>query len=173
MTAFIRKHAVWLSLLPVLAVMVMIFLFSAQNGEKSGHTSEKIVRVAIELTQPDFDSLPKQEQVRIHARVSFSVRKLAHFTEFAMLGFTLMLHVIAVGTRTRVKWPPLWAFVVGALYAVTDELHQGLVSGRSPAALDVGIDSLGVLCGVSLLWLLAWLRKKMADGSPIEAEPQE
>lgn len=159
MVAMIRRHAVWLSLLPVLAVMVMIFCFSAETGEKSGRTSDKIVRVAIELTQPDYERLPRQEQARIHTRVSFSVRKLAHFTEFAMLGFALMLHVTVIGTRTRVRLPALWALGGGVLYAVSDELHQGLVSGRSPAALDVGIDSLGVLCGLGVLCLILCLLK--------------
>ena len=43
------------------------------------------------------------------------------------------------------------AFVLGALYAVTDELHQVFVPGRMGSPLDVAIDVVGVAGGV-LLW---------------------
>lgn len=49
------------------------------------------------------------------------------------------------------------AFLLAALYSVTDEFHQSFVTGRHPAITDVGIDSLGAIFGLSLR---AWYRSK-------------
>ncbi len=42
-----------------------------------------------------------------------------------------------------------WAF--GTLYAITDEIHQLFIQGRSCEFRDVCIDSLGVLTGIVLM----------------------
>ena len=52
------------------------------------------------------------------------------------------------------------AFVLGALYAVSDELHQMFVAGRMGSPLDVGIDTVGVACGV-LLWQRAFRARRL------------
>jgi VanZ family protein len=43
------------------------------------------------------------------------------------------------------------AFALGALYAVSDELHQSFVPGRLGSPLDVAIDAAGVAVGI-VLW---------------------
>jgi len=69
------------------------------------------------------------------------LRKLAHAAEYAVLGALLV----------RAMRNPLLAFALGALYAVSDEVHQALVPGRMGSPLDVAIDAVGVMCGV-VLW---------------------
>jgi VanZ family protein len=66
------------------------------------------------------------------------LRKLGHVTEYAVLGALL----------ERALWRPLPAFVLGAAYAASDELHQHFVPGRTGAPLDVAIDAVGVLIGI-------------------------
>lgn len=44
----------------------------------------------------------------------------------------------------------LMAILFGMLYAVSDELHQWFVEGRSCELRDVGIDTTGVILGTSL-----------------------
>ena len=68
------------------------------------------------------------------------LRKVAHTTEYAVLG-TLLVRATGRGGI---------AFALGALYAVSDEVHQTLVPGRMGAPLDVVIDTVGVACGVVL-----------------------
>ena len=68
-------------------------------------------------------------------------RKLAHATEYAVLGFLLLR---ALGR----EW---WALALGITYAVTDEIHQHFVSGRHGAPVDVLIDTIGVTVGVFVL----------------------
>ncbi len=66
------------------------------------------------------------------------VRKLAHLTEYAVLGALL----------ERALPRPLPAFVLGVAYAASDELHQHFVPGRTGEPLDVAIDAVGVLVGI-------------------------
>ena len=69
------------------------------------------------------------------------LRKLAHAAEYAVLGALLVRATAKSGL----------ALAVGALYAVSDEIHQAFVPGRMGRPLDVAIDVLGLACGV-LLW---------------------
>ena len=71
------------------------------------------------------------------------LRKLAHATEYAVLGVLLV----------RALQRELPALALGVAYAASDELHQAFVRGRHAAALDVAIDSVGLVLGV-----LAWRR---------------
>jgi VanZ family protein len=69
------------------------------------------------------------------------LRKLAHSAEYGVLGALLVRATEKAGL----------AFVLGTLYAVSDELHQAFVPGRMGSVLDVGLDAVGVACGV-VLW---------------------
>jgi VanZ family protein len=78
----------------------------------------------------------------------FVLRKLAHLSEYAILGALL--------ARALPRLAALWA---GIAYAVTDELHQHFVPGRHAALLDVAIDATGVLAGILVLRRLARRRR--------------
>ena len=160
MKAFVQKHKILLTLLPVLAVMIMIFCFSGENAQESNSSSGVVVNWIYVLFYPDFDKLAPSEQVRIAGIVSYLVRKSAHLVEFALLGFALFAHVCALSSRVKIQRPRLLSFGIGALYAVSDELHQTFISGRSGQLSDVMLDSVGVLIGIMLLWCLLRRRKK-------------
>ena len=69
------------------------------------------------------------------------LRKCAHVTEYAILGFLLLR---AIGRE-------LPALLVGVAYAATDELHQHFVAGRHGSPVDVLIDTVGLLIGTVLV----------------------
>lgn len=155
MKKWIKKNSIVLSLVLVLAVMVMIFCFSAQNGQQSGAMSGKITRWVLSLVIPDFSEFSPEKQDSFLRTVGLIIRKLAHFSEYALLGFSLLLHIHQIEKKTRVRLPWLWAWGVGTLYAASDEFHQGFVAGRGPSVVDVMIDSAGVIAGVLvMLWIL-------------------
>lgn len=81
-----------------------------------------------------------------------TVRKLAHFTEFALMGFWFMLclRVYTCHFIKHVSWP----LFCGLLVAVLDETVQLYVPGRSSSVRDVLIDFGGVLCGLFLALLI-------------------
>ena len=75
------------------------------------------------------------------------LRKIAHAFEFGVLGALLV----------RATGGPRLAFALGTLYAVSDEVHQSFVPGRMGSAVDVAIDTVGVLGGV-VVWQLTCAR---------------
>ncbi len=87
----------------------------------------------------------------------YVVRKLAHFAEFALLGFWFML-CLRVYTRRFVRHTG-WPLFFGLLVANLDELIQLYVPGRSSSVRDVFLDFLGVLAGLfAALLLLLFVR---------------
>jgi len=70
------------------------------------------------------------------------VRKVAHFTEFGVLGALWS----GYGRRRPLRWT--WMYGLGV--AAADECLQFLSPDRGPAVTDVAIDYAGYLCG----WLL-------------------
>ncbi len=85
------------------------------------------------------------------------MRKLAHFAEFALLGFWFML-CLRVYTRRFVRHTG-WPLFFGLLVANLDELIQLYVPGRSSSVRDVFLDFLGVLAGLfAALLLLLFVR---------------
>jgi len=70
----------------------------------------------------------------------FALRKVAHVTEYAILG----------GLLVRALGRPLPAVAAGVAYAASDEFHQHFVRGRHGNVIDVAIDAVGVLIGVAL-----------------------
>ncbi|MDD5020100.1 MAG: VanZ family protein [Candidatus Omnitrophica bacterium] len=78
--------------------------------------------------------------------------KLCHFLEYFPLGLLLMWAFRSSWNRSRIHTLLTVAFVV-MLYALTDELHQFFVPGRSPDVLDGAMDVLGgVIGGVFYPW---------------------
>ena len=71
------------------------------------------------------------------------VGKLAHVTEYAILGW-----LIQRAFDYRSKWWKSWLIAVA--YAVTDEFHQSFVPGRAALATDVLIDSAGMVIGLAI-----------------------
>lgn len=164
MKDWIRKHSILLSLFLVIAIMVMIFCFSAQTGVESGAMSGRITRWVLSLVVPGFGDFSQEKQEAIRSTVSFVVRKLAHFSEYALLGFSLMLHIAQIEKKITVRLPWLWSWAVGTLYAASDEFHQGFVAGRGPSVRDVMIDSSGVIAGtLLLLWIIQRRTRKKAS----------
>ena len=88
------------------------------------------------------------------------LRKLAHFLEFASLGLLL-------GWRISMDRQNKWILptaLSGVSVACVDELLQHFSPGRAPGILDVGIDSAGILLGMSLLILGKHITKKQLNG---------
>lgn len=84
----------------------------------------------------------------------YTIRKLAHFSEFALEGFLLML-CLRVYTSHFVRHMS-WPLLAGMSTALTDETIQTRIAGRTSSVIDVWIDMAGVVAGlfVALIILL-------------------
>ena len=131
-----------------IATAIAIFCFSAQQGPDSAALSEGVTLTVARAVRPGFDALPAAEKMTFMEWLEHIVRKCAHFSEFALLGFNLAcwLRLRRYDKPLAAAVPPAW--LIATLYAGTDELHQMFVSERGPAVLDVCIDSAGALSGI-------------------------
>lgn len=85
----------------------------------------------------------------------YNLDKLAHFSEYLGLGL-LTARALGAYARTGARALSL-AVLLCALYAVSDEVHQLFVPGRSADLLDLLADVLGAGSGAAL-WL-RWSRR--------------
>ena len=121
-------------------IMVVIFVHSAMPAEMSSIESSVFERFVASILGVAPES------------VTFAVRKCAHFTEYLVLGLFMML--AAVNTRRQKKSAyitGLITWIIGTAYAVSDELHQLFVPGRSCELRDMCIDAAGIFCGVLII----------------------
>ena len=122
-----------------------IFNFSAQDGKKSSGISLKltkcIVNIVSNIKDMDYEKCVKS----LHP----IVRKLAHFSIYAVVGFSLM--GLFNTYKIQDKYKVIWTIIIGAIYASSDEFHQRFIPGRGPSIKDVGIDTLGVIFGMLVI----------------------
>ena len=166
-----RLHYIFVTL--TIIWMAVIFIFSSQNGETSSNTSGKVVDVVLDISVPDFDNYSEAKQNEILGVVSLIVRKGAHFTEFAILGFLCLSTLITKKMKhchNKSEYYSLfknnflrlclYSSIFTCFYAITDEFHQSFVANRAPAFLDVCIDTSGGLTGISISCILIYLFSK-------------
>lgn len=97
--------------------------------------------------------------------LDFVVRKLGHMGVFGILAL-LLRRAFGWGSGGGrpgawvSRWAARWAFVVTALYAASDELHQAFVPTRGPSVLDVGIDCLGAVIALVAVAALAAVQRR-------------
>ena len=82
--------------------------------------------------------------------LSFIIRKLAHFTEYLILGF-LTINML---NKNDISKKYLLSILICIIYATSDEIHQIFVPGRACQIRDVLIDSIGFITGVYLYKLI-------------------
>ena len=124
----------------LIACIVFIFSNSMQIGDVSETASGRVLL----LMKKVFNRLGMPGAA--NHLTDHIVRKLAHFCEYALEGFLLML-CLRVYTRhffKHVSWPMLG----GLLTALTDETIQLFVPGRSGQVTDIWIDFSGVMTGL-------------------------
>ncbi|MFC1501002.1 VanZ family protein [Elusimicrobiota bacterium] len=79
-------------------------------------------------------------------------RKLAHMFEFGVL-FLLLFKAFSESIK-KYSYTNLniLSGIIAVVYAVSDEYHQSFVPERGPSVYDVGIDAVGILIAVMILW---------------------
>lgn len=84
----------------------------------------------------------------ILSRIPFShLDKLCHLVEYAVFGIVLHRAVTRTFTiRSAIKLI-LFVAVIGAFYALTDEIHQGFVALRVSSWKDLVADAAGLFVG--------------------------
>lgn len=142
----------------------LIFFFSSRPGYVSDTDSEVLIEKFAEVQKTVNES-----NVGITMKYSpiFIVRKTAHIILYGVLTF-LFFNVYYKEDYKLFK-PFIFSIISSVLYALSDELHQHFVPGRSGMLWDVQIDSYGII-GVAVLTLISYKimkNKKLALESNI------
>lgn len=140
--------------------MTLIFCFSAQKSDKSKDLSEGFTYKIASAFYPEFDEMEQEEQIEIVKKLHFFVRKLAHFSLFAILGFFSLLSLVTY-KKVHFAFRCIFAFLLSVLYAVSDEYHQTFVDGRVGCVQDVLIDSVGALTAIVFTIIIILLSRKL------------
>ena len=149
-----NKLIVIFSWLLVLASMLMIYNFSAENAEKSTATSEGVIVQILDIFMEKEEITPP-----VIIKYQFPIRKVAHFGIYMLLGFC-MLSAFEKTFKIKIWLNIVFSMISSVLYAISDEIHQNFSAGRGPSPKDVLIDSAGALCGILIFCaLLAMLHK--------------
>ena len=126
-----------ISLLLVILWMIFIFVMSSFDATSSSNQSNFIVDIITGIIN-----------IKDIGLLSLIIRKLAHFTEYFILG------ILVINFITRYDKKIIIAILLCIIYATSDEIHQIFVPGRSCQITDIMIDSLGSIMGIYLYKLI-------------------
>ena len=144
----------------LLATFTRIFCFSNQNGTKSSGVSRKVTEI-VTSNMKKVQSMPKSEKELFLEHTEKIIRKLAHFSIYTVVGLLMMS---LMNTYKLKQSKRIWiSFIVGVLYASSDEIHQYFVPGRSARFFDVMIDSAGVCFGICIVIFILWIVRKVIE----------
>ena len=128
----------------VIAVCITIFIFSGMVADDSAEQSGFIRELLTKIFGVGF--------------TEFFIRKLAHMSEYAALGF-FSAFAFAYTFKNAKRF--YFGILFTLIYAIGDEIHQLFVPGRSGQVRDVFIDMAGALLGVICLGLCYFIYMKV------------
>lgn len=96
------------------------------------------------------------------AAIHFMLRKLGHFTEYAVLALLLWRALRSSFVRKTNAAVALICFGLAAFFATSDEFHQSFVATRTASPHDVLVDCVGAAFAIALCWLASRARERRA-----------
>ena len=88
------------------------------------------------------------------------IRKIAHFTEYTVLGALLCSCAYSFDRIKPIKFVP-YTVSIGLFTCFVDETIQLGIEGRSGQVSDMWIDFFGVLLGTAVMLVAFWIYRKI------------
>jgi VanZ family protein len=140
---------------PLLIWATLIFIGSSDLLSAS-HTSAFLVRPLRWL-------FPHASEATLEL-LHFVIRKLGHFTEYAILAL-FAAHAFRSSSRELLRERWFWiSLLLVIIYSLSDEFHQTFVPSRTASIYDSMIDSVG---GLLMLLLISWRWRNRLDKSQV------
>ena len=130
---------------------LLIFMFSSENGDKSAGRSQVITNNAVDKFEEVFDKKVENRD-KVVDNLEVVIRKSAHFSLYFILGILAFINFNDIDISVKKKI--IYSFLFCICYAISDEIHQLFVSERGSKIMDVFIDSLGSLTGITIIWFI-------------------
>lgn len=149
-----RTITIFRIIFPLCLLGTLIFIFgnSSDIGSISGGKSAEVMTIMNKIMEWLGFGYRFSERI---------VRKLAHFTEYAIMGLWLMLS-LRVYTRRIISFIS-WPLFLGLFTAVIDEFYQLFIPGRTGQVMDVTIDFMGVISGLVIGLFTILLTRAILD----------
>lgn len=146
------KYKKYLAIALFMAIVGLVFYFSAQPASVSKSQSQVVLNLFHKLGFEDFT-------------MRF-VRKAAHFTLFATvaLAITLVLNFKFKGFKLFFS-----SFMISASIGALNEFHQMFVPGRGPQVKDIMINASGALVGVLFMATCLYLFNKYNQSKKVSS----
>ncbi len=142
--------------------MCLIFWLSDRPAEVSTVQSRGITLRIIEMAAGWSDTGGANRKNLILSLEPY-VRETAHFVEYAILFILVFLAVQSfVGGYVKTS---LISLFICFVYAISDELHQIFVQGRSCEVKDIVFDTVGALTAMLLIMVIK-LKSAVKNDSP-------
>lgn len=148
----------------LLVLYILIFGFSEQDGETSGSLSHRITEAIVnQVGRFVGEDWTEELKLSLVGYWEHPVRKLAHFSEYALMAVLLYLIWRPWKARTKKLYAGLilWVF----LSAAFDEGHQLLVPGRCGSFWDVLLDTSGGAFGLFVCTISENLARRLGHGA--------
>lgn len=136
----------------------IIFGFSSQTGTKSAGISRKITEI-ITSNIKAIQEKSEIEKEQILSNVEHIIRKLAHFSIYAVVGMLVMLLCKTYNLKNLDRIAI--TMIISIIYATSDEIHQIFVNGRGPMFADVLIDTFGAFVGMNVVLVCSQIKKAL------------
>ena len=153
-----KKRKIAIGVIIAIIVLTLGFIWgnSLKTVEQSSESSGKVY----ETVKTVVDAVFGEDVVPV---THTSIRKLAHYTEFTVLGAEMCALFIALKRESFKGY--LHVLPYGVFVASVDECLQFL-SGRGPALTDVLIDFCGYLFATAIFFAVFMIRRKRAAKKP-------
>ena len=138
--------------------MIIVFVFSNEISDKSSGTSGKTIGFIID-TLSITKNMSEAERQALIETIQPPARKIAHFTIYAIGGILAFNFINEY--KISIKKKILYSILFCLVYAITDEIHQIFVPGRSGEIRDILIDTLGGSTGIVVSFEKKKLFKKI------------
>lgn len=129
--------------------MVLIFSFSNQKADDSAKLSDGVIEKTIgNIYKMTHKNVEDKKLDEIKEEYTHITRKTAHFTIYTILG--LLVGLLLKEYNIETKKVIIYGILICMCYAISDEIHQTFVPGRSCEIKDVLIDTCGSTIGICL-----------------------
>ncbi len=144
-----------------LLIMTVVFLNSAKNADQSSGLSDAFTDKLFSVFVPDYGDMNTTEKLSLISEASFFIRKSAHFLSYFAMGLFCALAFNTYSLKLKTKF--ISSVSVCVAFAVSDEIHQLFVAGRSGEIRDVFIDSSGILLAAALTLAIVCVKLKRKE----------
>lgn len=136
----------------VVVTMATIFYFSHQPAKKSSKTSHTIAKKIVNTVSKN---KTVKEKKKLEKKVNDSLRTLAHFSLYFLLGlFLISAMIMSFGHKKSFVYLFVLTMILILMYALSDEYHQSFIPGRSAQFIDIAVDFSGGLLSNGIVYLI-------------------